>query len=149
MTNGESMTYSEMVSSIRKLSGSLCRKGLGVGDTVLLMASNHIQLALVYLAVWKSGGCCASLTLDLFPEDIKFKVKETNAQFIIIDEEQVERVSKAVDGIDIQVLLIGEAENYDSINQLLQEEQGTFNSLKIASNDFFHFLKCRISKCGY
>jgi acyl-CoA synthetase (AMP-forming)/AMP-acid ligase II len=61
------MTYSEMIKAIRKLSGSLRRKGLCIGDTVLLIASNHIQLALVYFAVWKAGGCCASLSLDLFP----------------------------------------------------------------------------------
>jgi hypothetical protein len=48
-----------------------------------------------------------------------------------------------VDGIDIQVLVIGEAKNYDSINQLLQEEeqgsQPTVNSSQIVSNDFLHF----------
>ncbi len=64
------MTYIEMTNAVRKLSSGLVRKGLCVGDTVLLMASNHIELALVYFAVWKTGGCCASLTLDLFPGNV-------------------------------------------------------------------------------
>jgi hypothetical protein len=57
-------------------------------------------------------------------EDLNFKAKETNAKFIIIDEPQADRVTKAIaDLSNIQVFVIGEAENFVSFSQLLDQEE--------------------------
>ena len=60
------MTYSEMVTGVTSMASALRKRGLGVGDIVLLMAPNFIEVALTFLGVWKAGGVCACLTLNLF-----------------------------------------------------------------------------------
>jgi len=43
----------------------LRRRGLRAGDSVLFVASNHLDVPLIFFAVWKAGGSCACLTLNL------------------------------------------------------------------------------------
>ena len=60
------MTYSEMVKGVTSIASALRKRGLRVGDSVLLMAPNFIEVALTFLGTWKAGGACACLTLNLF-----------------------------------------------------------------------------------
>ena len=60
------MTYTEMVDGVTSMASALRKRGLQVGDTVLLMAPNFVEVALTFLGVWKAGGACACLTLNLF-----------------------------------------------------------------------------------
>ena len=60
------MTYSEMVDKVTKMASALRKRGLKPQDAVLLMASNHIELAVAKFAIMKAGGFCACLTLSLF-----------------------------------------------------------------------------------
>ena len=61
------MTYSEMVVSVTRLASALKKRGLKVGDSVLMMASNCIEIALSIFSVMKAGGACVCTTLNLFP----------------------------------------------------------------------------------
>jgi len=55
-----------MLSAVKKMASGLRKSGLETGDCVMLMASNHIELAISILAVLKAGGACICLTLNLF-----------------------------------------------------------------------------------
>ena len=61
------MTYSEMVDSVTRLASALRKRGLKVGDSVLMMATNSIEIALSIFSVMKAGGASVSTTLNLFP----------------------------------------------------------------------------------
>ena len=64
-STGKSMKYSELLDGMRRIASALCKKGFQVNDSVLFMASNHIELPLVFFGVWKAGGNAACLTLNL------------------------------------------------------------------------------------
>ena len=58
------MTYGELIESINCIASALQKKGFRSNDTVLLMAKNHIEMVITYLAVWSIEGCSASLGIS-------------------------------------------------------------------------------------
>jgi non-ribosomal peptide synthetase component E (peptide arylation enzyme) len=61
------MTYSQLAVAIDRLHISLRRRGLRPRDTVGLVGSNHIEIPIVFFAVWKACGSCSGLDIGLFP----------------------------------------------------------------------------------
>jgi len=123
-STGKSMTYSEMVTGVTSMASALRKRGLGVGDIVLLMAPNFIEVALTFLGVWKAGGVCACLTLNLFAEDIRKRATDLRAKFILTDEARAKTVLQAVKDLDFveEVFVVGQAEGCTSVYELLQDD---------------------------
>jgi acyl-coenzyme A synthetase/AMP-(fatty) acid ligase len=69
VSTGSSIKYSQIKSLVDRLSTALHHKGFRRGSSVILMASNFVELPLFTLAVWSLGGCLAALTLNLPPGD--------------------------------------------------------------------------------
>ena len=67
MTTGKSMTYSQLGENVDRVAAALVRKGLKPGDTVIIMAANHIELAVFFFGTWAAGGVSGCLTLSLLP----------------------------------------------------------------------------------
>ncbi len=61
------MTYDQLVDAMARVAASLQRRGLRANDVVLVMASNHVETAVFFFAVWLAGGINACLTLSLMP----------------------------------------------------------------------------------
>jgi len=59
------MSYTHLLSNMKKVASSLYKRGLRVGDVVVIIASNQIEFALMLLSVWKAGGVVACFTLNL------------------------------------------------------------------------------------
>lgn len=60
------MTYSQLAVVIDRLHYSLRRKGLRPRDTLALVSANHIEIPIVYFAVWKACGSCCGIDIGLF-----------------------------------------------------------------------------------
>jgi hypothetical protein len=54
------MTYSQLAVVIDRLHNSLRRKGLRP------VSANHIEIPIVYFAVWKACGSCCGMDIGLF-----------------------------------------------------------------------------------
>ena len=61
------MTYGQLLDGVDRVAGALWRRGLKAHETVLIVASNHVEFFVMALGAWKAGGTVASLTLNLFP----------------------------------------------------------------------------------
>ena len=61
------MTYSQLLDNIDRVASALRRRGLKSDEKVLIMASNHIEVAVFFYGVWAAGGATACLTLSLLP----------------------------------------------------------------------------------
>lgn len=61
------MTYSQLAIAIDRLYISLRRRGLRPRDTIALMSANHIEVPIVYFAVWKACGSCSAMDSGLLP----------------------------------------------------------------------------------
>jgi hypothetical protein len=75
LSTGKSMTYSQLAVAIDRLHISLRRRGLRPRDTVGLVGSNHIEIPIVFFAVWKACGSCSGLDIGLFPGNINASEK--------------------------------------------------------------------------
>ena len=65
ISTGHSMKYSEIIPTVKSMASALCKKGFQANDVVLIMASNYIEVPLMFYAAWKAGGSAACLTLNL------------------------------------------------------------------------------------
>lgn len=65
MSNGESMSYSQMITNMRLVASGLRKKGCASGDSTLIIASNHTEILLMMLGVWRAGGTIAVLSVSL------------------------------------------------------------------------------------
>ena len=59
------MCYSQLLVNMRNIASSLYKRGFREGDVVVIIASNQIEVALMFLSVWKAGGIVACFTLNL------------------------------------------------------------------------------------
>jgi len=127
MTNistGHSMKYSEISPAVKSLSSALCKRGFQANDVVLIMASNFIEVPLMFYAVWKAGGGAVCLTLNLPPSDIKKRTESLNPKFILTDELRAGRVTEAARQLSCveRVFVIGHADNCTPFDQLLEDD---------------------------
>jgi len=123
-STGQSMKYSEMATGIIKVASALRKRGLKTGDFALVMASNFVELPVAMLGIMKAGGSCASLTLNLFVEDIRKRATLVRAKFVVTDQLRAERVLNAVRDLDFveQVFVIGQAPGCTPIDELLTDD---------------------------
>jgi len=123
-STGKTMNYTEMVDKVTSMASALKKRGLKAGECVLLMASNYIELAISIFSVMKAGGACVSLTLNLFPEDIKIRASTVRAKFVVTDNVRVEKVLNAVKDLDFvqEVFIIGQAEGCTPIGELFNDD---------------------------
>ncbi|XP_046636730.1 4-coumarate--CoA ligase-like 7 [Daphnia pulicaria] len=126
LTTGESMTYSKLADAIDRVYNSLRRRGLKPKDVVGLIGANHIEMPIVYFAVWKACGSCSAMDVGLLVEQIRSRMIETKCPFIMTDEPRADKVLQAVQGLNIQVFVFGQAEGCIPIAQLFEPQQEKF-----------------------
>jgi len=127
MTNistGHSMKYSEIIPTVKSMASALCKKGFQANDVVLIMASNYIEVPLMFYAAWKAGGSAACLTLNLPASDIQQRAESLNPVFVLTDELRAGRVTEAVQRLNSvkEVFVIGRADSCTPFEQLLQDD---------------------------
>jgi acyl-CoA synthetase (AMP-forming)/AMP-acid ligase II len=142
ISTGESVTYTCLMEQTDSVASSLRSKGLQTGDVVLIMAANHVQVAVFFFAVWKAGACNACLILNLLTgdavflscrwsrnehvalsDDIRARAEEVGAKFILTDQQRAARVLDAVRDVDSirEIFVIGNQERGTSFDELLQQ----------------------------
>ena len=119
------MTYSQLVDKMDRVACALKRRGLQSNETVLVIASNYVEVAVFFFGVWAAGGVNACLTLNLLPgewrtriasssdlapwsfigrssrfvisfqEDIRTRTREIGATFVLTDALRAGRVLEA------------------------------------------------------
>jgi acyl-CoA synthetase (AMP-forming)/AMP-acid ligase II len=71
------MTYSQLADAIDRVYNSLCRRGLQPKDVVGLIGANHIEMPIVYFAVWKACGSCSAMDVGLLAGMTTLKLTES------------------------------------------------------------------------
>ena len=142
ISTGKSVTYTCLLDQTDSVASSLRSKGLQTGDVVLIMAANHVQVAVFFFAVWKAGACNACLTLNLLTgdavcrpvrwkrnehvalsDDVRTRAKQVGAKFILTDQQRAARVLDAVRDVDSirEIFVIGNHERATPFDELLQK----------------------------
>jgi len=124
ISTGKSKTYSELLSESAKIASALIKRGFKIGDNILLMAPNLVELPITMLGAWRAGGSCACLTLNLLKEDIRKRATDMQSKFILTDEVRAERVREAVKDLHFvqEVIVIGQAYGCTPVELLFNDD---------------------------
>ncbi|XP_057377827.1 uncharacterized protein LOC130699600 [Daphnia carinata] len=110
VSTGKSMTYSQLMSSLRSVASALRKRGLKTGDNVVVTGRNDIELPLMSMAVWRAGGNQACLSVNLPRDVIEARIKEIGSKFIFTDYARACRIVEVAKRLDFvkEVFVVGD-----------------------------------------
>ena len=101
-----SYSWGETYARCRRLASALARAGIGVGDTVALMAANTPEMVEAHFGVPMTGGVLNTLNTRLDAEAIAFMLDHGGAKVLITDTEYAPTIEKAVAGVAVKPLVV-------------------------------------------
>ena len=92
-------TWSETYARSRRLASALARRGLGIGDTVAVMAANTPEMYECHFGIPMLGAVLNTLNTRLDAEAIAFMLNHGNARVLITDREFSATVARALEQV--------------------------------------------------
>jgi fatty-acyl-CoA synthase len=99
-------TWSETYERCVRLSSALARRGIGLGDTVAVMAPNTPELLEAHFGVPMAGAVLNALNIRLDAELIAFILQHSETKVLITDSEFSAVIGKALERMPIKPLVI-------------------------------------------
>ena len=99
-------TYAELHARCRRLAGALAGRGVGLGDTVSLMAPNVPEMLEAHFGVPMCGAVLNALNYRLDADTIRFILGHAETKVLITDREFSPMVARALDGMDTPPIVI-------------------------------------------
>ena len=122
VVHGDSQaTWGEIYRRARKLASALVRRGVGVGDTVAVMAPNTPAMFEAHFGVPMSGAVLNTLNTRLDAEAIAFMLNHGEAKALLTDREFSPTIAAALRQVDHKVLVIDIDDPQASSGDLLGE----------------------------
>ncbi|CAN5223419.1 AMP-binding protein [soil metagenome] len=106
LASGRRWTYAELDLAVARCAQVLVERGIGVGERVVSLARNCVELAILHLACARTGAIYVPLNWRLSPAEILALVEDAEPGLVVGDQE-LARVG--LDGVSID-LLAGEIE---------------------------------------
>ena len=116
-------TWSETYARCRRLASALARRGIGVGDTVAVMAANTPEMVECHFGVPMLGAVLNTLNTRLDADAIAFMLNHGEAKVLITDREFSATVARALSQV-VQPLIVIDIDDaeYDGAGELLGEK---------------------------
>ncbi len=115
-------TWAETYARCRRLASALVERGVGLGDTVALMAANTPEMYEAHFGVPMTGGVLNTLNTRLDAEAIAFMLGHGNAKVVITDREFAETMRGALVRLERRPLVIDiDDPEYDGPGERLGE----------------------------
>jgi len=99
-------TWAETYTRCRRLASALSRVGIGVDDTVAMMAANTPEMVEAHFGVPMTGGVLNTLNTRLDAEAIAFMLEHGGAKVLITDTEYAPTVEKALAQLTVKPLVV-------------------------------------------
>ncbi|MBT5191944.1 MAG: acyl-CoA synthetase [Rhodospirillaceae bacterium] len=99
-------SYSDFYERCRRLASSLSKRGIGVGDTVSLMAPNVPALLEAHYGVPMSGAVLNALNHRLDGDTVAAILNHAGTKVLIADREYAETVEHALAKVDRDILVV-------------------------------------------
>lgn len=93
--NERQYTWSGVMDRVRRIASSLKQKGIGLGDTVSVMAANTPEMFELHYAVPLTGAVLNTINTRLEPETIAYILDHSDAKLVIADTAFCSVISKA------------------------------------------------------
>ena len=92
--------WAETYARSRRLASALTKRGIGVGDTVAVMATNTPELFEAHFGVPMTGGILNAINTRLDAASVKFILEHADAKILITDREFSKVVKPAVEAME-------------------------------------------------
>ncbi|MFD1927131.1 acyl-CoA synthetase MbcS [Sporosarcina siberiensis] len=130
------ITYEELMISANKAANVFIEKGLKKGDVVLVMVPRLIEAYVTYIGALKAGLVVIPSSEMLRPTDIDYRLAHSDAKAIVAYEAFSNQFSEVENLKDVQVFIIGKAEeNQLSLTDLMLNASKEFSMTKTNSSD--------------
>src|SRR5947208_5765906 len=108
---GRSITYAEFENAVRRVAGSLARKGFKKGEVFAIFSTNCIEYAITFHAVAILGGITTPLNPLYTSEEAAFQLRDAGARFLVTVPLCIDKAKAAAAAANIEELFIfGESE---------------------------------------
>jgi fatty-acyl-CoA synthase len=116
-------TWKETYARCRRLASALAGRGIGVGDTVAVMAANTPEIYECHFGVPMLGAVLNTLNTRLDADAIAFMLNHGNARVLITDREFSETVARALEQVVHRPVVIDiDDKEYDGPGELVGEK---------------------------
>ena len=114
-------TYREFAERCRRLASALNKRGIGIGDTVSVMAPNSPPMLEAHYGVPMSGAVLNALNFRLDAAGIAFILDHAEAKALITDREFSPTIKEALSQLDSPITVIDIDDPYADGGELLGE----------------------------
>jgi len=122
-------SYAEFGERVRRLASALARRGVGLGDTVSVMAANVPALLEAHYGVPMTGGVLNALNIRSDPRTVGFILDHSGAKVLLTDREFAPVVGKALTLCKSKPLVV-------DIDDPLTELQGGTRGERLGEMDY-------------
>jgi fatty-acyl-CoA synthase len=114
-------TYRQFAERCRRLASALNKRGIGIGDTVSVMAPNSPPMLEAHYGVPMSGAVLNALNFRLDAAGIAFILSHAEAKVLITDKEYSPVIKEALEKLDSPLTVIDVDDPYAEGGELLGE----------------------------
>jgi acyl-CoA synthetase (AMP-forming)/AMP-acid ligase II len=108
--SGRTLTYAELVESVRAVAGCLAERGFGKGDVFAHYAPNCPEYAVAFHAVATVGGVNTTANPQLTEEEFAIQLRDSGARLVVTIPELVEKATAAARQSSVEEIFVyGEA----------------------------------------
>jgi len=80
---GETVTFGELVASVRRVAGALQKRGLGKGDVVSIYSANTVTYPIAFHGIALAGGIVTTVNPTYTAEELASQIDDSKARFLI------------------------------------------------------------------
>lgn len=90
--NGEPVTYGELQESAKTVAMLLAEQGIRFGDSVVILAENCPNWAIVYFAITSMGAVAVPILPEFHPEAIRYIIRHSDAKAVFVTEKMFSKI---------------------------------------------------------
>ena len=122
-SSGRTITYHELVPTIRNLAAGFASHGFGRGDVLAIYSSNSPEYALAFLAVAMLGGATTMVPPLFTDTEVKTQLRDSGASYLLTIPQLLDKARQALQGSKIrQIVVLGEADDAVPFKSLLEHD---------------------------
>src|ERR671923_148549 len=119
--SGRTITYAQLVESVRAVGTGLAARGFGKGDVFAHFAPNLPEYAVAFHAVATLGGINTTANLLLTADELTRQLRDCGARLLVTVPDQLEKATAAAQAAGVQEIFVyGDAAGATPFTSLLE-----------------------------